>query len=82
MNREGGGGGGEGREGGEDIGGGGVDAYEIIHQLETEEVRKHIRKQFSKKKKALGELKGKFKQPSKEKIELSPMSSTKQVTLF
>ena len=76
MNREGrvGGGGG----GGE--GGGGVDAGEVIRQLESEEVRTHIRKQFSKKKKALGELKEKFKQPSEEK-----MSSTKQVlklTLF
>ena len=84
MNLE-GGGGGEGREGEEDgVGGsgGGVDAYEIIHQLESEEVRKHIRKQFSKKKKALGELRGKFKQPSKEKMELRPMSSTQQVTLF
>ena len=64
---------------------GGVDVDELIHQLESEEVRTHIRKQFSKKKKALGELKEKFKQPSVEKIELCPVSSSKQVlklTLF
>ena len=58
-------------------GGGGVDVGEAIHQLESEEVMKNIRKQFSKKKKALGELKGKFKQYSEEKIELR--SSTNQV---
>ena len=78
MNKDGrdrGGGGGGG-------GGGGVDVDEAIHQLESEEVMKNIRKQFSKKKKALGELRGKFKQPSKEKMELRPMSSTQQVTLF
>ena len=75
----------EGRAGRGGRGGGGDgDTDEVIHQLESEEVRKHIdiRKQFSKKKKALGELKGKFKQPSEEKIELRPMSSTQQVTLF
>ena len=80
MNRQGGSARGGGGEGGE--GGGGVDTAEVIQQLEAEEVRKHIRKQFSKKKKALGELRGKFKQPSKEKMELRPMSSSKQVTLF
>ena len=54
MNREGrsarGGGGGGGEGGRGDGGGGGVDTDEVIHQLESEEVRKHIRKQFSKKK--------------------------------
>ena len=64
-----------------DGGGGGdvVDVDEVIQQLESDEVRKNIRKQFSKKKKALGELKGKFKQHSEEKMELRPLSSTKQV---
>ena len=70
-----GGGGGAGRGGR----GEGVDVDEVIHELESEELRKNIRKQFSKKKKALGELKGKFKQHSEEKMELRPLSSTKQV---
>ena len=69
MNRE----GRIGREGGGG-GGGGVDTAEVIHQLESEEVRKHIRKQFSKKKKAIGELKGKLNQNSEEKMELRPLS--------
>ena len=75
----------EGPAGGGKSGGGGrgerVDTDEIIHQLESEEVRKRIEKQFSKKKKALGELRGKFKQQSEEKLELSSFSSTKQVLL-
>ena len=64
-------------------GGGGnvVDVDEVIQQLESDEVRKNIRKQFSKKKKALGELKGRFQQHSEEKIELRPLSSTKQVLI-
>ena len=82
MNREGRAGGGRGGGDGGGGGGRGVDTDEVIHQLESEEVRKHIRKQFSKKKKALGELKGKFKQPSKEEMELRPMSPAMQVTLF
>ena len=56
-----------------------MDVGEAIHQLESEEIMKNIRKQFSKKKKALGELKGKFNQHSEEKIELRALSSTKQV---
>ena len=62
-------------------GGGGVDVDEVIQQLESDELRKNIRKQFSKKKKALGELKGRFQQHSEEKIELRPLSSTKQVLI-
>ena len=71
----------DGRDGGGGGGGGcgGVDVDEAIHQLESEEVMKNIRKQFSKKKKALGELKGKFNQHSDEKMELRPLPSTKQV---
>ena len=56
---------GRGGEGGGGAGGGGrgggLDVDEVIHELESEELRKNIRKQFSKKKKTLGELKGKFK---------------------
>ena len=64
-------------------GGGGavVGVYEAIQQLESDEMMKNIRKQFSKKKKALGELKGRFQQHSEEKIELRPLSSTKQVLI-
>ena len=60
-------------------GGCGVDVDGAIQQLESEEVMKNIRKQFSKKQKAIGELKGKFNQHSEEKMELKPLSSTKQV---
>ena len=72
MNQEGrceGGGGGD----------GGADVDGIIHHLESEEIRKCIGKQFSKKRKALVEIKGKFKQHSDEKIELRSLSSTKKV---
>ena len=62
-------------------GGGAVDVDEVIQQLESDELRKHIRKQFSKKKKALGELKGRFQPHSEEKIELGQLSSTKQVII-
>ena len=71
----GGGGGGGGGEGG----GVGVDVDGAIQQLESEEVMKNIRKQFSKKKRAIGELKGKFNEHSEEKMELRPLPSTKQV---
>ena len=69
---------------GRDEGGGGgsgvgVDVDGAIQQLESEEVMKNIRKQFSKKKRAIGELKGKFNEHSEEKMELRPLSSTKQV---
>ena len=61
-------------------GGGGavVGVYEAIQQLETDEMMKNIRKQFSKKKKALGELKGKLRKPSEEIMELRPLSSKNQ----
>ena len=71
---------GEGAEGGGG-GGGVVDVDEVIQQLESDELRKNIRKQFSKKKKALGELKGRFQKHSEEKIELRQLSSTKQVLI-
>ena len=73
----GGGGGGGGGRGGD----GGVDVDVAIHQLESEEVMKNIRKQFSKKKRDIGELKGKLNQHSEEKMELRPLSSTKQVLI-
>ena len=59
--------------------GGVVDIDEVIHKLESEEIRKYIGKQFSKKKKVLGEMKGNFKQHSEEKTELRSLSSTNQV---
>ena len=62
-------------DGGRDV----VDVDEAIQQLESDEVMKNIRKQFSMKKKALGKLKERFKQHSEEKIELRPLSSTNQV---
>ena len=63
------------------VGGGVVGVDEAIQQLETDEMMKNIRKQFSKKKKALGELKGRFQPHSEEKIELRQLSSTKQVLI-
>ena len=69
------------QEGGDQGGGGGevVDADEVIHQLVSEEVRKCIGKQFSKKRKVLREIKEKLEQHSEEEIELESLSSTKQV---
>ena len=69
------------QEGGDQGGGGGevVDADEVIHQLVSEEVRKCIGKQFSKKRKVLREIKEKLEQHSEEEIELKSLSSTKQV---
>ena len=72
-----GGDGGDGGDGGE--GGGGVDTAEVIQHLESEEVRKHIRKQFSKKKKALGELKGKFKQNADANDQRPSLSTPKKI---
>ena len=57
----------------------GIDVDEVIHDLELGQMKKKIGKQFSWKQKALGELQGKFKRHSKEKMELKPMSSTEQV---
>ena len=59
-------------------GGGGVDIDEAIQDFVSEELRKNLRKQFSTKMKTLGELKGKLRKPSEEKMELRPLSSTKQ----
>ena len=78
MNQDGrgrrGGGGGQGKEEG-------IDVDEVIHNLESGEMKRKIGKQFSFKQKALGELQGKFKHHyhSKEKMELKPTSSTEQV---
>ena len=57
----------------------GIAVDEVIHDLELGQMKKKIGKQFSWKQKALGELQGKFKRHSKEKMELKPMSSTEQV---
>ena len=65
--------------GGVGAGGGGVDIDEAIQDFVSEELRKNLRKQFSRKMKTLGELKGKLQKPSEEKMELRPLSSTKQV---
>ena len=68
MNQDGrgrrGGGGGQGKEEG-------IDVDEVIHNLESGEMKRKIGKQFSFKQKALGELKGQFK--------LRPMPSTEEV---
>ena len=49
----------------------GIDVDEVIHNLESGEMKRKIGKQFSFKQKALGELKGQFK--------LRPMPSTEEV---
>ena len=59
-------------------GGCGVDIDEAIQDFVSEQLRKNLRKQFSRKMKTLGELKGKLQKPSEEKMELRPLSSTKQ----
>ena len=59
-------------------GGCGVDIDEAIQDFVSEQLRKNLRKQFSRKMKTLGELEGKLQKPSEGKMELRPLSFKNQ----